>query len=212
MKHRNLVMSLACAAVLLGAASGARAQVVSHLNAVSDKSEDVSSPEAWKKAYIKDGMSDQDKAIAVFNTMVRYRHQAAPPQEQLQLGCVHDPLKTIHVYGYGMCCCASGDVSGLVRYLGYEARGRIISAHSVPEMKYNDAWHLIDCSVMNYHINERGELASVGRYPQRRHGLVGKAPRSGQQRCQAPRFRAERRMEERPGASGAWTPCRRILW
>ena len=161
MAYRNLVKSLAGAVVLLGVAVGARAQVVSHLNVVSDKSEDVSSPEAWKKTYIKDGMSDQDKAIAVFNTLVRYRHQAAPPQELLQLGCVHDPLKTIHVYGYGMCCCASGEVSGLVRYLGYQARGRIISAHSVPEMMYNDTWHLIDCSVMNYQINDKGELASV---------------------------------------------------
>lgn len=161
MKHRNLVMGLASAAVLLGVVNGAQAQVVSHLNVVSDKSEDVSSPEAWKKTYIKDGMSDQDKAIAVFNTLVRYRQQASPPQEDLQLGCAHDPFKTIHVYGYGQCCCASGEVSGLLRYLGYQARGRIIAAHSVPEMFYNDTWHLIDCSVMNYHINDKGELASV---------------------------------------------------
>jgi len=34
--------------------------------------------------YIKDGMSDQDKAIAIWKTVVKYRHQADPPNEFLQ--------------------------------------------------------------------------------------------------------------------------------
>jgi hypothetical protein len=144
----------------------AHAQVVSHLNLVSNKSQDVSSLEAWKKTYIKEGMSDQEKAVAIFNTMTRYRHQANPPREGMNgspqaEGHVHDPLKTIHVYGYGQCCCASADVEVLSRYLGIPARGRDITAHSVPELYYNNAWHLVDCSVMNYHLNDKGELASV---------------------------------------------------
>src|SRR4051794_34668843 len=57
--------------------------VVSHINLVSDKSEDISTLEAWKKTYIKNGMSKQEKAIAIFNTIVRYRHQANPPKEYL---------------------------------------------------------------------------------------------------------------------------------
>src|SRR4051812_45023915 len=101
--------------------------VVSHLNVVSDKSQDLSSLEAWKKTYITDGMTDQEKAIAIFNTVVRYRHQANPPKEYLTSdeagGHVHDPLKTFHVYGYGQCCCASSDVIGLAQYLGLQARG-----------------------------------------------------------------------------------------
>src|SRR5947207_1782878 len=128
--------------------------VVSHLNVMSDKSQDISSLEAWKKTYITDGMSDQDKAIAIFNTLVRYRHQANPPREYLTSGeadgHVHDPLKTFHVYGYGQCCCASAEVIGLAQYLGMEARGREISHHSVPEVCYANSWHLVDGSVMNY--------------------------------------------------------------
>ncbi len=139
--------------------------VVSHLNVVSDKSEDLSTLEAWKRTYIRDGMSDQDKAIALFNTMVRYRHQANPPREFLSSGesggHVHDPLKTIHVYGYGQCCCVAGQIVGLARYLGLDARGRNITAHSVCEVRYNDAWHLVDASVMNYHVKDDGQLASV---------------------------------------------------
>src|SRR6266550_3184706 len=139
--------------------------VVSHLNLVSDKSQDISTLEAWKKSYITDGMTDQEKAIAIFNTVVRYRHQANPPREYLTSaeagGHVHDPLQSFHVYGYGQCCCAASEVIGLAQYLGLQARGRDISRHSVPEIFYDNSWHLVDGSVMNYHFKDDGELASV---------------------------------------------------
>jgi hypothetical protein len=139
--------------------------IVSHLNLVSDKSQDISTLEAWKKTYITDGMTDQEKAIAIFNTVVRYRHQANPPREYCTSseadGHVHDPLQSFHVYGYGQCCCAASEVIGLAQYLGLQARGRDISHHSVPEIFYDDSWHLVDGSVMNYHFKDDGELASV---------------------------------------------------
>src|SRR6476619_6887269 len=154
--------------VMVWIASPSRADapvgVVSHLNLVSDKSQDISTLEAWKKTCIKEGMSDQDKAIAIFNTVVRYRHQANPPREFLTSeeagGHVHDPLQSFHVYGYGQCCCAASEVIGLAQYLGLQARGRDISRHSVPEVCYADSWHLVDGSVMNYHLKDDGKLAS----------------------------------------------------
>ena len=157
---------LASALGFSGAAyAGDSVGVVSHLNLVSDKSQDISNLEAWKKSYINDSMSEQEKSIAIFNTVVRYRHQANPPKEYLTSeeagGHVHDPLKTFHVYGYGQCCCASAEVIGLAQYLGLTARGRDISRHSVPEICYNDSWHLVDGSVMNYHFKPDGTLASV---------------------------------------------------
>src|SRR5688572_18266015 len=66
-----------------GAGAAGDVGVVSHLNLVSDKSQDISTLQAWKKTYIKEGMSDQQKAIAIFDTVVRYRHQANPPREFL---------------------------------------------------------------------------------------------------------------------------------
>lgn len=136
--------------------------VVSNIKVLSDKVEDVSTLEDWKNTYIKPGMSEKEKALAIWRTMVKYRHQTAPPDEGISSSeNVHDPMKTIHVYGYGMCCCASSNVEGLARYLGLEARGRIISLHSVPEIKVDGKWALIDCSLMNYIEKEDGSLASV---------------------------------------------------
>jgi hypothetical protein len=135
--------------------------IVSHILVLSDKSEDVSSPEAWKKTYIKDGMTDQEKAQAIWRTVVKYRHQTNPPNEWFYGENVHDPIKTINVYGYGMCCCASSNIEGLGRYIGLIARGRTINQHSVPELSYDNSWHLYDASLMNYFVKTDGKVASV---------------------------------------------------
>jgi len=142
------------------AEDAAKVGVVSHVKVLSDKVEDVSSPEAWKKTYIKNGMSDQEKALAIWRTVVKYRHQCDPPDEYLQEN-VHDVFKTIHVYGYGMCCCAASHVESLARYVGLEARGWAINLHSVPEVFYDGTWHLLVGSLMNYFLKPDGQIASV---------------------------------------------------
>jgi len=158
---------LLCAALLAATlaalpAYAGEAGVVCHVKVLSDKVEDVSSLEAWKRSWIKEGMSDEEKALAIWKTVVKYRHQTAPPNEFLQQADnVHDVMKTIHVYGYSMCCCAAANVEQLGRYLGFEARGRIIHAHSVPELRYGGAWHLLDCSLINYLRKPDGSIASV---------------------------------------------------
>jgi hypothetical protein len=141
---------------------GGKPGVVSHVLVLSDKCEDVSSPDAWQRTYIKPGMTDQDRALAIWRTVVRYRHQTNPPNEFLGPEInVHDPLKTIHVYGVGMCCCASSNVCGLARYLGLKARGRAINAHTIGEVFYDHAWHMVDGSLMNYFLKPDGTIAAA---------------------------------------------------
>src|SRR5258705_13868369 len=93
--------------------------VVSHVKVLSDKTEDVSSLEAWKKSFIKEGMTDEQKAMAAWQSVVKFRHQEAPPDEFLEAGMhPHDPIKDFNVYGYGQCCCASANIENLARYAG----------------------------------------------------------------------------------------------
>lgn len=150
--------------VCAAAAQAADVGIVSHVKIVSDKNpDDVSSPEAWRSTFISEGMSDQEKAIAIWRTVTKYRHQENPPNEGVEGGGnVHDPFKTFNVYGYGMCCCAAADIEGLARYIGMPARGRIINNHSVPEVWYDGGWHLLDSSLMFYLIKPSdGKIASV---------------------------------------------------
>ena len=93
--------------------------VVSHIKVTSDKVEDVSSLEAWKQSFIKPGMTDQQKALAIWQTVVKFRHQDIPPNEYLAVEAhVHDPIQVFNVYGYGQCCCAQRNIEMLARYIG----------------------------------------------------------------------------------------------
>jgi hypothetical protein len=122
----------------------------------------VSSIEAWEKSFIREDMSPQEKALAIFETKVMFSHQDPPPLEYLQeAACVHDPIKSFNVYGYGMCCCASSNVEALARQVGLQSRGWAINAHSVSEVGWDDAWHLLDSSLINYFPKADGQLASV---------------------------------------------------
>lgn len=117
--------------------------------------------EAWRQSFIRDSMSDHEKALAVWRSVVMHRYQDSPPVEFLHEGCVHDAIKTFNVYGYGMCCCASANIEALARYVGLEARGWAIRSHSVPEVYYDGAWHMFDASLVNYFPKPDGKIASV---------------------------------------------------
>jgi hypothetical protein len=138
--------------------------VVSHVKVVSDKVEDVSSLEAWQSSFIKKDMTDLQKALAVWESVVKFRHQDVPPREFLQShgGNVHDPIKTFNVYGYGMCSCASSNVTALARAIGLQARGWGIAGHSVPEVSANGkSWLMLDTSLINYFPRADGWPAGV---------------------------------------------------
>jgi hypothetical protein len=140
--------------------------VVSHVNVVSDRVADVSSLEAWKKSFIRDSMTEQEKAAAIWRSVCEFRHQAVPPVEGLIIGReahVHDPIKAFNVYGYGQCCCASSHIETLARYLGLETRGWGINQHSVPEIKIDGRWCMFDASLMNtFLLPDQKTVAGVG--------------------------------------------------
>lgn len=142
-------------------AGSAQPAVVSHIKVLSDKVEDISSLDAWKASFIKSGMTEKEKALAVWTTVVKFRQQTSPPEEYLGDGNVHDPIKDFNVYGYGMCCCASAGIESLARYAGMQARGWGINNHSVPEIKIDGHWSLLDASLIQYFNMPDGKIASV---------------------------------------------------
>ena len=164
-----ITLTLACAITRLVLASDnpdsqqPAAGVVSHIKILSDKVEDVSSMDAWMKSFIKEGMSGEQKGLAVWQSVVKFRHQDPPPNEFLtgDGGDVHDPIKTFNVYGYGMCCCESSNMSALARYAGLKARGWGINGHSVPDIGWDDSWHLMDASLVCYFKKPDGKIAGV---------------------------------------------------
>ncbi len=135
---------------------------VNNIKVVSDKTEDVTTLEALLKWMVKPGMSDRQKAVALWETVNKFRHQDDPPNEYIESeNNVHDPLKTFNVYGYGMCCCASSNIEALARAVGLKARGRIVTNHSVPEVFWGGKWHYLDSSLVCHFTAPNGHVYSV---------------------------------------------------
>ncbi len=142
--------------------NGGAVEVVCRVKVLSDKVADVSSLEAWRKSFIKDGMTDEEKALAAWRTVASFQHQDAPPVEHLQQEeTVQDAIKMFNVYGYGFCSMASAHVACLSRYVGLQARGWGVNSHSVSEVRWDGAWHLLDASLINYFPKPDRKIASV---------------------------------------------------
>ena len=136
--------------------------VVCNVKVLSDKVKDISSLEMWKRSYLKEGMSDKDKGLACWETVVTYQHQETPPNEFLQQEPnVLDPIKLFNVYGYSLCSVAAGEVAALAREAGLKSRGWTINAHCVPEVQWDNSWHMLDSSLINYFPKPDGQIASV---------------------------------------------------
>ncbi len=124
---------------------------VHNLKVLSNQVDDVTTVEQILKSFTKPGMSDQERSKGLWTSILKYRHQSAPPNEYLAADWeAHDPVKIFNVYGYCMCCCTSALFEALSRADGREARGRILNGHSVAETRYDDAWHMFDGSLMTF--------------------------------------------------------------
>ncbi|HUU43218.1 MAG TPA: hypothetical protein VMX57_05530, partial [Planctomycetota bacterium] len=158
-----LAVMLVLAVAAVGFAQDARpVGVVSNVKVISDRIADVSSLEAWKQATLSEGMTDREKGIAIWRSVMQYQHQNAPPKEFLHPeATVLDFIKIANVYGYSFCSVASAEVIGLARYAGLPARGWTISGHCVPEVFWDGKWHLLDPSLINYFPKPDGDVASV---------------------------------------------------
>ncbi len=136
--------------------------VVSNIKVLTPKVPDVSSLEAWKESFIKDGVSDKDKALAIFNSGVTFQHHDFPPIEHLQREAwVLDPIKMFNVYGYSMCTVSSANMACLARYAGLPARVSTIREHLVPEFYYDGAWHMFDADLIEYFPKADGSVSSL---------------------------------------------------
>jgi hypothetical protein len=168
--HRTLTSVVVAAIVAALVASVAWAQtpaaqpvgIVSNVKVLSDKVVDISSLEAWKKSYIKDGMSDKDKALACFTTEITYQQADAPPMEYLQReDAVLDPIKLFNVYGYTLCSVSAANMACLGRYVGLKADNHSVNNHVLPQFFYDKAWHMYDGDLIEYFPKADGSIASL---------------------------------------------------
>jgi len=153
MRARAGVVSLLLVAFGTPAVLAAQPAMVANVKVLSDPVRDVSSLEAWRASWIRPEMSDKDKALAIWECMVAHQYQDAPPLEFLNHeNVVQDALKMMNVYGYSFCGVAANEIASLARYVGLKARISTINTHVVPEVWWDDGWHMLDASLINFFV------------------------------------------------------------
>ncbi len=112
---------------------------------------------------IKPGMTDEAKAIAIWDYVVKSRYHFHPAEEDgdNKGDENHDPVKFLSVYGYGYCDDAAKTIAGLARAAGMTARIYGMQLHVIAEIQFAGGWHLFDADHEIYFRMADGHIGSL---------------------------------------------------
>ncbi len=157
---RALVLAIGTL-VLFGAMARSGEPEVVNPRVTTDSSIDCSSAEAVVKQITRPDMTDEQKAVACWRFMLDHYYHWYPPKEECVPEYVRDFAKAINSYGFGPCFVNAPVLTDLWEACGFETRSYTITGHSIPEVKYGGAWHMLDADARGWHRKDDGQIASV---------------------------------------------------
>ena len=119
---------------------------------------DLTSVDGMLKSILEPNMTDEQKALAIWQFLADWRHHYYPAEGGNE---VHDPVKFINVYGYGFCDDSARNFAGLCRAAGLKARIWGLSGHVVGEAFFGGRWHMLDPDHEAFYRMPGGYIASV---------------------------------------------------
>ncbi len=90
-------------------------------------------------AALDPGMSDREKAIALYTFQRRHRFHATTSDNELW-----DPVKMLNIYGFTLCGDDAICLAGLWHSAGLKASPTRPRGHSVSQVFYDGKWHVLD--------------------------------------------------------------------
>jgi hypothetical protein len=124
---------------LLLAALSARGDSLVNPHFRTDRSVDSRSARTSVRDLIRPGMTNEEKALALFHWVRRVIFHSGP-EEPMR----HDFNKMINVFGYGSCYMQTHPLSHLFQQLGFPCRNWVHNTHHMMEVYYDGAWHCFD--------------------------------------------------------------------
>lgn len=108
---------------------------------------------------LEPGMSDREKALAIWQLMRDHRFHDVPAHRSMEL---HDPTRFLNGYGYGWCNDAAANLAVLAEKAGLRSRVWSLKGHVVPEVYFEGGWHMLDPDGEIYYLEDDGvTIASV---------------------------------------------------
>jgi len=146
----------ALAALLPGAPlKAADTYTVANPHVSTDKSVDCSSIDRILAGLVREGMSDEQKVLAVFNWIRRVLYHGDGPEE-----FAFDFHKMVNVLGNGSCLRQTTPLALLLGRLGYESESWVHDGHHMIQVKYGGRWHCLDPH-MNFYVYDRSVPAQI---------------------------------------------------
>ena len=88
---------------------------------------------------LRPGMTDREKAIALWRLQTTHRFHASTTDAE-----VNDPVKVFNVYGYTTCGDDSICMAGLWKTAGFKVRPARVVGHCITQVQYDGRWNLLD--------------------------------------------------------------------
>jgi hypothetical protein len=104
--------------------------------------------------------TDQGRAIQAWQFMVD-RSFAFCSAGKNGTSLPNDPIKILNGFGFGCCDQLAQTLAWIWQQEGYQARVAGFAFHTVPEIFYNNAWHMLDPDHRVYYPKDDGSIASV---------------------------------------------------
>ncbi len=190
---RNVAIITALSVLTLSLTFGAQdtfAQetLAAGIKLVSEKNPDVHDAQSLIKSIIKPDMTPEQKAVAIFDYLVKHSYHHNAPEEPNADGLENrkysgevtklmDPIKNLNVYGHAICGSQSWYQNFLYNAVGLKGRIDGVSGHTVSEVKYGDKWHYFDVDMMGYVRNKEGAVVSVDEIKADKNLLFEKHPK-----------------------------------
>jgi hypothetical protein len=167
-----VALAVVAALLAMGLPSAAKAEVC-NLKVVTDGNPDYSDIGSMLYSITNNWKDDKDKAWAIFYWNHIARRQSAPMR--LHGGELTDPIRQFNDYGYTMCSTIAGANCAIFGAMGWSVKFWDISLHTVPEIKYDGAYHMHDNSLTALYTTCDGKrLAGVAEI-----GAEGSCEKSG---------------------------------
>jgi hypothetical protein len=123
---------------------------------------------------VKPGMSDRDKAIALWRLQTTHRFHASSGDNE-----VNDPVKVFNVYGYTTCGNDSICLAGLWQVAGLPVRPARCPGHCISQVFHDGRWHLLDGDMGPFYLLRDNQTIASEQDLARDHDLLKRSHTGG---------------------------------
>jgi len=120
------------------------------------------------------GMSDADKAFALWFQEIQYRHHSAGDNRELG-----DPVKVFNVYGYNTCGNDAISLATLWRHAGLKAAPARALGHCISQVFYDGSWHFYDGDMHSVYLLRDNQTVAGEQDIVRDHDLIKRTHSKG---------------------------------